>query len=59
MRKFDMDEPPMLEESIEDVDKCIKQIKDNKGDEIQLEEKYYKYICYFNNSLLNLYKSHK
>ncbi|XKL65519.1 hypothetical protein PGB90_008939 [Kerria lacca] len=43
MRKFDMDEPPMLEESIEDVDKCIKQIKDNKGDEIQLEEKYYKY----------------
>lgn len=42
VRKFDMDEPPVIEEAIEDEEKCIKQIKDNKGDEISLEEKYYK-----------------
>lgn len=41
MRKFDMDEPPVLEESLDDVDRSI---KDGKGDEIQLEEKYYKYV---------------
>lgn len=44
MRKFDVDEPPVIDEPIEDVDKCIKQIKDGKGDEISLEEKFYKYV---------------
>lgn len=44
MRKYDMDEPPVLEQSVDDIDKYIKQIKDNNGDEIQLEEKYYKYF---------------
>ena len=49
MRKFDFDEPPVVEETFDDDDKCIKQIKDGKGDEIQLEEKYYKFVAIFIN----------
>ncbi|XP_065202683.1 chromodomain-helicase-DNA-binding protein Mi-2 homolog [Planococcus citri] len=43
MRKFDVDEPPVVEESFDDVEKCIKTIKDENGEEIQLAEKFYKY----------------
>lgn len=46
MRKFDVDEPPILDESFDDDEKCIDQIKDEKGDEIQLKEKYYKYVFF-------------
>lgn len=43
MRKFDMDEPHLLEESLDDgVDRGPKAVKNDKGDEIQLDEKYYK-----------------
>lgn len=43
LRKYDFEEPPVLEESLEDVENRIKKIKDSKGNEISLEEKYYKY----------------
>lgn len=37
-----MDEPPVIEESIDDDEKYLKKIKNSKGDEISLDEKYYK-----------------
>lgn len=40
VRKYDMDEPPLIEEPIDDG--CLKQVKDDKGNEIALDEKYYK-----------------
>lgn len=39
MRKFDMDEPPMLE-PLEDVD--MKKVKENSSEEGLLTEKYYR-----------------
>ncbi len=40
MRKFDMDEPVFPEETMEDSEKSIKNITDDKT----LEEKYYKSV---------------
>ncbi|XP_065200189.1 chromodomain-helicase-DNA-binding protein Mi-2 homolog isoform X2 [Planococcus citri] len=41
VRKFDMDEPPIIEEPIDDG--CPKIMKDEKGNEIALDETYYKF----------------
>lgn len=42
MRKWDMDEPPMLEEPLEDVDGEIKKVEETDADQQLLAEKYYK-----------------
>ena len=41
MHKFDMDEPPVLEESLENVDGEEKK-EDRTPEEAKLEEKYYR-----------------
>ena len=41
MRKFDMDEPPVREESLENVDGEEKK-EDRTPEEAKLEEKYYR-----------------
>lgn len=46
VRKFDMDEPPVIEEPIEDEEKVVKKIRDRNGEEISLEEKYYKQVSF-------------
>lgn len=44
MRKFDMDEPPVLEESLENVDNVESEVKkESTAEELKLEEKYYRY----------------
>uniref|UniRef100_A0A1B6DUE7 Chromodomain-helicase-DNA-binding protein Mi-2 homolog n=1 Tax=Clastoptera arizonana TaxID=38151 RepID=A0A1B6DUE7_9HEMI len=43
MRKYDMDEPPKLDEPIDENDGRMKRIKDAKVNEQYLEEKYYRY----------------
>ncbi|XP_050544780.1 chromodomain-helicase-DNA-binding protein Mi-2 homolog isoform X2 [Daktulosphaira vitifoliae] len=43
MRKFDMDEPPKLEEPLDEMDNRWKRIRDVGGDQVALEERYYRY----------------
>ncbi|XP_066991468.2 chromodomain-helicase-DNA-binding protein Mi-2 homolog isoform X2 [Anabrus simplex] len=43
MRKYDMEEPPKLEEFIDESDARMKRIKEFNADDQQLEERYYKY----------------
>lgn len=42
-RKYDMDEPPKLEEPLDEMDNRMKRIKGFAMDEQNLEEKYYRY----------------
>ncbi|XP_039299734.1 chromodomain-helicase-DNA-binding protein Mi-2 homolog isoform X2 [Nilaparvata lugens] len=41
MRKYDMDEPPKLEEPIDEMDNRMKRIRDNNTNDAFLEEKFY------------------
>ena len=41
-RKFDMDEPPKMDEAIDDSDYRMKKIKEFGANDNLLEEKYYK-----------------
>ncbi|KAK7794704.1 hypothetical protein R5R35_008025 [Gryllus longicercus] len=43
MRKYDMDEPPKLEEPLDDLDHRMKRIKEANADDMALEEKFYRY----------------
>ncbi|XP_021937675.1 chromodomain-helicase-DNA-binding protein Mi-2 homolog isoform X5 [Zootermopsis nevadensis] len=43
MRKYDMDEPPKLEEPIDELDNRMKRIKEANADDSALEDKYYRY----------------
>ncbi|XP_046678885.1 LOW QUALITY PROTEIN: chromodomain-helicase-DNA-binding protein Mi-2 homolog [Homalodisca vitripennis] len=42
-RKYDMDEPPKLEEPLDEMDNRMKRIRDFSINEQSLEEKYYRY----------------
>lgn len=42
MRKYDMDEPPKLEEPIDELDNRMKRIKEANADDSALEDKYYR-----------------
>jgi chromodomain-helicase-DNA-binding protein 4 len=42
MRKYDMDEPPKLEEPIDEMDNRMKRIKEANADDSALEDKYYR-----------------
>lgn len=42
IRKYDMDEPPKLEEPIDEADSRMKRIREANINEQELEEKYYK-----------------
>lgn len=53
MRKYDMDEPPKLEEPLDEMDNRWKRLREVGGDQSALEEKFYRY---FNNFLTNLKK---
>jgi hypothetical protein len=44
MRKYDMDEPPKLEEPIDELDNRMKRIKEANADDSALEDKYYRYV---------------
>lgn len=44
MRKYDMDEPPKLEEPIDENDSRMKKIREAKVNEQYLEEKYYRLV---------------
>jgi hypothetical protein len=44
MRKYDMDEPPKLEEPIDEMDNRMKRIKEANADDSALEDKYYRYV---------------
>ncbi|RZF43693.1 hypothetical protein LSTR_LSTR010775 [Laodelphax striatellus] len=41
MRKYDMDEPPKLDEPMDEMDNRMKRIRDNNTNDAYLEEKYY------------------
>lgn len=43
MRKYDMDEPPKLDEPIDELDNRMKRIKEHNADDSALEDKYYRY----------------
>ncbi|XP_025415393.1 chromodomain-helicase-DNA-binding protein Mi-2 homolog isoform X3 [Sipha flava] len=43
MRKFDMDEPPKLEEPLDELDNRWKRLREVGGDQSALEEKFYRY----------------
>lgn len=43
IRKYDMDEPPKLEEPLDEADNRMKRIREANINEQELEEKYYKY----------------
>jgi hypothetical protein len=43
MRKYDMDEPPKLDEPIDELDNRMKRIKEANADDSALEDKYYRY----------------
>ncbi|VVC33210.1 Hypothetical protein CINCED_3A015046 [Cinara cedri] len=43
MRKYDMDEPPKLEEPLDELDNRWKRLREVGGDQAALEEKYYRY----------------
>ncbi|XP_066997701.2 chromodomain-helicase-DNA-binding protein Mi-2 homolog isoform X3 [Anabrus simplex] len=43
MRKYDMDEPPKLDEPIDELDNRMKRIKEANADDQLLEDKYYRY----------------
>ncbi|XP_073970313.1 chromodomain-helicase-DNA-binding protein Mi-2 homolog isoform X6 [Rhodnius prolixus] len=43
IRKFDMDEPPKLEEPLDEADNRMKRIREANINEQELEEKYYRY----------------
>ncbi|PSN37765.1 Chromodomain-helicase-DNA-binding protein Mi-2 [Blattella germanica] len=43
MRKYDMDEPPKLDEPIDEMDNRMKRIKEVNADDSALEDKYYRY----------------
>ncbi|XP_050421569.1 chromodomain-helicase-DNA-binding protein Mi-2 homolog [Adelges cooleyi] len=43
MRKYDMDEPPKLEEPLDEMDNRWKRLREVGGDQIALEERYYRY----------------
>jgi len=43
MRKYDMDEPPKLEEPLDEMDNRWKRLREVGGDQSALEEKYYRY----------------
>lgn len=42
MRKYDMDEPPKLEEPLDELDNRWKRLREVSGDQVALEEKYYR-----------------
>ena len=42
MRKYDMDEPPKLEEPLDEADNRMKRIRDANVNDEELESKYYK-----------------
>lgn len=42
MRKFDMDEPPKLDEPIDELDNRMKRIREAGTNDSYLEEKYYR-----------------
>lgn len=48
MRKYDMDEPPKLEEPLDEMDNRWKRLREVGGDQSALEEKYYRYLIYIN-----------
>lgn len=53
MRKCDMDEPPKLEEPLDEMDNRWKRLQAVGGDQIALEEKYYRYYkCFFFNKFI-------
>ncbi|XP_063233226.1 chromodomain-helicase-DNA-binding protein Mi-2 homolog isoform X2 [Bacillus rossius redtenbacheri] len=43
MRKYDMDEPPKLDDPVDEMDSRMKKIREVNADDIELEEKYYRY----------------
>ncbi|KAL1137604.1 hypothetical protein AAG570_009300 [Ranatra chinensis] len=43
IRKYDMDEPPKLEEPLDEADSRMKRIREANINEQELEEKYYRY----------------
>ncbi|XP_024084977.1 chromodomain-helicase-DNA-binding protein Mi-2 homolog isoform X4 [Cimex lectularius] len=43
IRKYDMDDPPKLEEPLDEADNRMKRIREANINEQELEEKYYKY----------------
>jgi len=43
MRKYDMDEPPKLEEPLDELDNRWKRLCEVGGDQVALEEKFYRY----------------
>jgi len=43
MRKYDMDEPPKLEEPLDELDNRWKRLREVGGDQAALEEKFYRY----------------
>ncbi|XP_049956227.1 chromodomain-helicase-DNA-binding protein Mi-2 homolog [Schistocerca serialis cubense] len=43
MRKYDMDEPPKLDEPLDEMDNRMKRIKEANADDQMLEDKYYRY----------------
>jgi len=45
MRKYDMDEPPKLDEPIDELDNRMKRIKEHNADDSALEDKYYRYAA--------------
>ncbi|XP_075237625.1 chromodomain-helicase-DNA-binding protein Mi-2 homolog isoform X3 [Lycorma delicatula] len=46
MRKFDMDEPPKLDEPIDELDNRMKRIREAGTNDSYLEEKYYRFYRY-------------
>lgn len=51
MRKYDMDEPPKLEEPLDELDNRWKRLQSVGGDQPALEEKFYRlgihYLVFF------------